>query len=66
VLENNGRYIFGVCKVGEKGQVVIPKEAREVFSIKAGDSFLVVGDHKKGIALLKVDEITEHLTEVLK
>ena len=47
------KFIFGVVKVGEKGQIVIPKEAREVFGIEAGDSLLVLGDRTKGIAIVK-------------
>ncbi len=50
-----GKYIFGLVKVGEKGQIVIPQEARKVFDIKPGDSLLVVGDVKQGIAILKSD-----------
>lgn len=50
----NGKYIFGVVKVGERGQIVIPKEAREQYEIKAGDSLMVLGD-QRGIALLKTE-----------
>ena len=50
----NGKYIFGVVKVGERGQIVIPKEAREQYDIKAGDSMMVLGD-QKGIAMLKTE-----------
>ena len=50
----NGKYIFGVVKVGERGQIVIPKEARELYEIKAGDSLMVLGD-QKGIAMLKTE-----------
>ena len=50
----NGKYIFGVVKVGERGQIVIPKEAREIYEIKAGDSLMVLGDDK-GIAMLKTE-----------
>lgn len=58
----NGKYIFGICKVGEKGQIVIPAEARKIFDIKAGDSVIVMGDAKKGgIAIVKTDVITEQL-----
>lgn len=49
----NDKYFFGICKVNERGQIVIPKEAREVFNIKAGDSLLLLGDKKKGLALIK-------------
>jgi AbrB family looped-hinge helix DNA binding protein len=50
----NGKYIFGVVKVGERGQIVIPKEARELYNIKAGDSLMVLGD-QRGIAMLKTE-----------
>ena len=52
----------GICKVGEKGQIVIPKEVRNMFDIKAGDSMIVLCDREKGIALLKADAI-EGLTD---
>ena len=45
-----GKYAWTV-KIGEKGQFVIPKEARDVFDIKPGDTLLVLGDVKKGIAI---------------
>ncbi len=52
----------GICKVGEKGQIVIPKEIREMFNINPGDSVIVLCDKEKGIAILKAD-IIENLTE---
>ena len=52
----------GISKVGEKGQIVIPKEARDMFDIKPGDSIIVLCDKEKGIALLKTDAI-EDLTD---
>lgn len=51
---NNNKYI-GVCKVGDKGQIVIPKDARNMFDIKPGDSIVVLCDKKKGMAILKAD-----------
>lgn len=45
-----GKYAWTV-KVGEKGQFVIPKEAREVFGIKPGDTLIVLADEKQGIAI---------------
>ena len=56
----------GVCKVGEKGQIVIPKEIRMMFDIKSGDSIIVLCDKEKGIALLKADEIENLTDQVLK
>ena len=64
MVEDNGKYIFGVVKVGERGQIVIPKEAREVYGIKAGDSLLVLGD-SKGMAILKTEIFQDKIGEVL-
>ena len=52
--ENDGKYIFGVVKVGDKGQIVIPKEARNVYGIKPGDALILLGD-EKGMAMLKTE-----------
>lgn len=52
----------GICKVGEKGQIVIPKDARDMFNIKSGDSIIILCDKEKGIALVK-SEIIEDLTD---
>ncbi len=47
----DGQYLYSAVKVGDRGQIVIPKDAREHFNIKAGDNLVVVGDLKKGIAI---------------
>lgn len=52
--DNEGKYIFGVVKVGDKGQIVIPKEARKVYDVKPGDALLMLGD-QKGMALIKTE-----------
>lgn len=52
----------GIAKVGEKGQIVIPAEARKMFNINSGDSIIVLCDKAKGIALVK-SEIVEDLTD---
>ena len=64
MLEEQGKFIFGVVKVGERGQIVIPKEAREIYGIKAGDSLLVLGDNK-GMAVLKTEVFKDKINEVL-
>ena len=64
MLEEQGKYIFGVVKVGDRGQIVIPKEAREIYGIKAGDSLLILGD-KKGMAILKTEVFQDKINEVL-
>ena len=56
----------GICKVGEKGQIVIPKEIRTMFNINPGDSVIVLCDKEKGIALLKADVIDSLTDQVLK
>lgn len=45
--------IFGSVRVGERGQMVIPKRAREVFGIEPGDELLLLGDEERGLALVK-------------
>lgn len=49
----------GISKVGEKGQIVIPKEARDMFDIRPRDSIIVLCDKAKGIALVKSDVIED-------
>ena len=52
--EKDGKYMFGVVKVGDKGQIVIPKDARNIYDIKPGDTLMLLGD-QKGLAILKTD-----------
>ena len=54
---SKGKHMFGTVKIGEKGQILIPKEAREVFGLKPGDKLLMLGDEKRGIALIKMDDV---------
>lgn len=56
-----GKHIFGLVKVGEKGQVVIPAKARTIFRIKPGDNLIVIGDESQGIALIKEENLLELL-----
>jgi len=58
------KYI-GICKVGEKGQIVIPKEVRVMFDINPGDSIVVLCDKEKGIALVKSDFIEDLTSKML-
>lgn len=45
-----GKYAW-TATVGEKGQIVIPKQARDVFGIKPGDTLLILGDERRGLAI---------------
>ena len=51
-----GKHLFGNVKVGERGQVVIPKEARDLFDIKPGDKLVVLGEEGQGLAFCKEGE----------
>ena len=64
MIAEQGKYIFGIVKVGDRGQIVIPKDARELYGIKAGDSLLVLGD-SKGMAILKTEIFQDKIDEVL-
>ena len=55
----------GIAKVGEKGQIVIPKEARDMFNIKPGDTVVVLCDKEKGIGILKTDIIEENIDKMM-
>ena len=48
-----GKHMFGVVKVGDKGQIVIPARARKIFDIQPGDNLIVLGDEGQGIAIIK-------------
>ena len=52
--EKDGKYIFGIVKVGDKGQIVIPKDARKIYGIEPGDTLMLLGD-QKGMAMLKTE-----------
>lgn len=60
-----GKHIFGTVKVGERGQIVIPKAARDIFDIRPGDSLLVLGDEERGIAIVKSDIFLGFAQEIL-
>ena len=62
---NQDRFIVSV-KVGPKGQITIPKEAREMFDIKEGETLMVLGDKKRGIAILKANAFYSIAEEQVK
>ena len=59
----NGKYAWMV-KIGEKGQFVIPKEARETFQLYPGDEILVLGDEKRGLAILPKELQQEYIHRI--
>ena len=56
------RFIVSV-KVGEKGQIIVPKEAREMFNISPGDTLMFLGDKQRGITLMKSDDVYELMSK---
>ncbi len=48
-----GKHVFGVVRIGDKGQIVIPQDARRIFGLKPGDNLVVLGDEAQGIALIR-------------
>ena len=63
--KDDGKQIFGVVRVGDKGQIVIPKEARRLYDLKAGDALLLLGD-KNGMAMVKTEIFQDLVGQVLE
>lgn len=60
---HNGKYAWMV-KIGEKGQFVIPKEARELFDLRPGNEILVLGDESRGLAILPEQMQREYIARI--
>ena len=63
--EKDGKYIFGVVKIGDKGQIVIPKDARKVYGLESGDALLLMG-YANGMALVKTEIFQSLIGEVME
>lgn len=60
-----GKHIFGSITLSERGQIVIPKEARELFDLKTGDRLLLLGDEDQGLALMKESVFLANMNDTL-
>ncbi|HEY5500718.1 MAG TPA: AbrB/MazE/SpoVT family DNA-binding domain-containing protein [Candidatus Humimicrobiaceae bacterium] len=63
---DNEKHTFSTVKVGERGQIVIPKETREMFSIKPGDNLIIFANKKTGIVIIKSEKIKEFAKKILE
>lgn len=62
--KRKGKHIW-TAKVGEKGQIVIPKQARDIFNISPGDTVLLLGDESQGIAIVNNDDFVHFAESIL-
>lgn len=63
MIIHDGKYAWMV-KIGEKGQFVIPKEAREIFRLHPGDEIFVLGDKERGIAILPKEKQLDAIKQI--
>ena len=61
-----GKHLWGTVTIGSKGQIVIPKNARDTFDMKEGDRLVVLGDESQGIALIKAEIFEKQMQEMLE
>jgi len=64
--KGNARRVFGTAKVGDRGQIVIPKEARELFNIRPGDTLLILGEEETGLIVSRPEVLTDLASQIFK
>ena len=62
--KGNARRVFGTAKVGDRGQIVIPKEARELFGIQPGDTLLILGDEDTGLIVSRPEVLSDLASQI--
>ena len=60
-----GKHAFGIVKVGDKGQIVIPAKARKMFDINPGDDLLILGDESQGLAIIKESDMMNFISAAM-
>ena len=58
--------VFGTAKVGDRGQIVIPKEAREFFGIESGDTLLILGKSETGLIVTKPETLNDLASKIFQ
>lgn len=61
----NARRVFGTARVGDRGQIVIPKEARELFGIRPGDTLLILGEEETGLIVSRPETLNDLADQIL-
>ena len=64
--KGNSKRVFGTAKVGDRGQIVIPKEARELFNIRPGDTLLILGEENKGLIISRPELLRDLADEIFE
>ena len=64
--KGNARRVFGTAKVGDRGQIVIPKEARELFHIRPGDTLLIMGEESKGLIVSRPELLVDLADQIFE
>lgn len=60
----HGRRVYGTAKVGDRGQIVIPKEARELFNIQPGDTLLILGEEDTGLIVSRPETLSDLAAQI--
>jgi len=63
--KGKNRRVFGTARVGDRGQIVIPKEARQLFGIKPGDTLLIVGEEDTGLIVSRPEVLSDFASQIL-
>ena len=63
-MSRDERYFMSSVRIGPKGQIVIPKEARQIFGVQPGDTLLILGDEETGIIVTKPDVLRDAANEI--
>ena len=66
LLGKSKQRVFGTAKVGDRGQIVIPKEARDFYGISPGDTLLLLGDDETGLIVTRPEVLNSLANEILK
>ena len=66
ILGKAKQRVFGTAKVGDRGQIVIPKDARDLYGIKPGDTLLLLGDEETGLIVTRPEVLNNLANQILK